>query len=1049
MLSGALSAAKTPDELAQVLVERGVEALEATSGSFARPSGNELEHVARGGQTPASAAHRRTFSTDLASPAAIAFRTRSAQWIESPEDLQSHYPDAAAGSAAGCALPLVLGDRVCGVLTFRFVEPRTFTPAERAFMETFVLHAAQALDRAEVYAREVQARRRLEALGALAEDLSSALTVDDVARVVVDRGMKAEAADTCMIYTFDEQTTTLDLIGDRGCNPELVELLRRLGPESGNPVHATVVHGGELWVETEEEYARLFPTLAKIPVEEPRARAFWSIPLIAEGKAVGLLAMGFYRPRRFPPEERVFVETFTRHCAEALLRARRLDVERGARTVAETLQARLATTLRSIGDAVIATDADGLVTIMNPIAEMLTGWTEREARGRPLDEVFEIIHEQTREPIPSPVDRVLAQGAVVGLANHSVLVQRSTRREIPIDDSGAPIRRDPGGATQGIVLVFRDVTAKKREEARSALLEAATTALTESLDYEITLAEVARLAVPRLADWCTVDVLEEPSAACVGRAAGRRRPWKQLAVAHIDPAKAEFARELGRKYPPDPDATLGIPNVLRTGKSEIYPRITDEILRARAIDEEHLRISLGLKLRSAMIVPLIARGRTLGAMTYVWAESEHTYTKDDLVIAEELAHRCAIAIDNARLYAAEQRARQAADVANRAKDEFLATVSHELRTPLNAIMGWAKMLSSGVLDESKRVRAVDTIDRNAVAMAQLIEDLLDISRIISGKMRLEVQPVDLARVIEAAIESIKPAADAKEIRVNAVLDTSREAPLMGDPTRLQQVVWNLLSNAVKFTSKGGRIDVVLRTTNSEVEIAVTDTGKGIDRHFLPHVFDPFRQEDASHTRSRGGLGLGLAITRQLVELHGGRIEARSEGEGRGSCFLVRLPMAAVSMASRKGSRHPRQIRIDSTFDRPKQLRGVRALVVDDEEDARLLVKAVLEECGCHVILAASAKEGISALATDVPDVLISDIGMPNEDGYDFMRHVRALPAERGGNIPAAALTAYARAEDRRRVLGAGYSMHIPKPVEPAELVAVVVSLTRFSQRLSS
>ena len=373
-------------------------------------------------------------------------------------------------------------------------------------------------------------------------------------------------------------------------------------------------------------------------------------------------------------------------------------------------------------------------------------------------------------------------------------------------------------------------------------------------------------------------------------------------------------------------------------------------------------------------------------------------------------------------------------------------VSHELRTPLNAIMGWAKMMSASGFDEHRRERGLETIERNAVAMAQLIEDLLDVSRMISGKMRLEVQQVDVAGVVEAALESVRPAADARGIHLAAIIDTTVPS-VVGDPTRLQQIAWNLLSNAVKFTSKGGRVDVVLRSVDSWLELRVSDTGKGIAPKFLPHVFDAFRQEDASFTRSRGGLGLGLAITRQLVELHGGRIEAHSEGQGRGATFTVRLPISAVvrRMPTTTG-RSARQIRLDGAFERPPQLAGLRVLVVDDEEDARQLVSLILEDCGCVVRLASNVEDAMSAIAQEVPDVLITDVGMPGQDGFALIRRVRALSPEQGGNVAAAALTAYARAEDRRRLLNAGFSMHLPKPVEPAELVAVVASLTRFAHR---
>ncbi len=1035
-VTAALAAAKTPDEIARIIVHEGVEALRAASAAFVRPRGDYLETVASFGVSDEMLARFRTLSPDAKVPIALAFKRRAPEWVNSEAEFCERYTDVAGfRAAASCALPLMVGDRILGVVGYRFAGPHSFAEHERALIETFASQAAQALERTDLYAREVVARERLEALSKLAQELSSALTEEDVARVVVERGRLASNADMAVIYGLDESSQSFVLVGEHGCPPYMLEHIRTVGPDSGGPFYETLAARKDLWVESTREYTDCLAALANAPVEGPRARAFSSVPLVSEGKTVGLLAMGYFRERRFPPEEREFVRTFSRHCAEALQRARRLEAERTARTLAETAQASLETTLRSIGDAVIATDANGRVSIMNPMAEALTGWSEAAARGRPLHEVFVVVDEASREPLRPSFDEVFARGAVVGLANRAVLMHRDGKREVPIDESIAPIR-GPSGRLDGIVLVFRDVTESKREESRRRFLEEATAALAESLDYEATLAQVAKLAVPRLADWCAVDILEP----------GRHPRPRRVAAAHVDPEKVALVRALRARSPRDEDVRAGVPNVLRTGRSELHPEIADAAFLDVAYAEEQARLARALQPRSVMIVPLAARGRTLGAMTYAWAESGSTYTKEDLAFAEELGRRCGLAIENARLYAAEQRARESADVANRAKDEFLATVSHELRTPLNAIMGWAKLLSSGRLDEERRARAIETIDRNAVAMAQLIEDLLDISRIITGKMRLEVQPVDLARVIEAAIESVKPAADAKEIAITSTLDRSAASTLMGDPTRLQQVVWNLLSNAVKFTDKGGRIDVVMRPCDSEIEISVTDSGKGIDPTFLPHVFDAFRQEDASNTRARGGLGLGLAITKQLVELHGGQIEAKSDGEGRGSRFVVRLPAHSGAPAVDERATSPRRVHVERSFERPEQLVGIRVLVVDDEEDARFLVRAVLEACGCRVSLATSAEAALEAIQAEPPDVLVSDIAMPREDGYDLIRKVRSLPPERGGNVPAAAITAYARAEDRRRALDAGYSMHIPKPIEPAELVAVVASLLRFGKR---
>jgi CheY-like chemotaxis protein len=385
-------------------------------------------------------------------------------------------------------------------------------------------------------------------------------------------------------------------------------------------------------------------------------------------------------------------------------------------------------------------------------------------------------------------------------------------------------------------------------------------------------------------------------------------------------------------------------------------------------------------------------------------------------------------------------ARNEAERANRLKDEFLATVSHELRNPLNAILGWAHMLRLGKLTPANAERAVETIYRNAKSQAQLVADLLDVSRIISGKLRLDVRPVDLISIINAAIDSIRPAADAKTIRLQATLDPAA-CSISGDADRLQQIVWNLLTNAVKFTPKGGRIQVKLQRVDSHVDIIVSDSGVGISKEFLPHVFDRFRQGDASTTRIHGGLGLGLSIVHQLVDLHGGSVAVHSEGEGKGATFTINLPSASVvSNQKELDSAPPANAEEITTFDGLPSLQGLKVLVVDDEADTRELIAEVLKEVGSEVITARSVEEALIALEKHKPDILISDLGMPNEDGYSLISKVRALAAEQGGHIPAAALTAYARAEDRMRVLRAGFQFHLPKPVDSAELVTVVASL---------
>ncbi|HEU4593671.1 MAG TPA: ATP-binding protein [Pyrinomonadaceae bacterium] len=380
-----------------------------------------------------------------------------------------------------------------------------------------------------------------------------------------------------------------------------------------------------------------------------------------------------------------------------------------------------------------------------------------------------------------------------------------------------------------------------------------------------------------------------------------------------------------------------------------------------------------------------------------------------------------------------------AEAANRTKDEFLATMSHELRTPMTAILGWTHLLRTSAFGVAESAHALDIIERNAHMQTKLIDDLLDISRIITGKLRLEVRPVDLGAVVEAAVEATRPAAEAKSLRLHSLVDP-HAGPVSGDPDRLQQVVWNLLTNAVKFTPKGGRVQVRLERVNSHAELIVSDSGQGISAEFLPHVFDRFRQADGATTRTHGGLGLGLAIVRQLVELHGGTVAAESEGEGRGSTFVVQLPlMAARRELDDSARRHPTaggRISLDSM----PSLAGLRILVVDDEADARDLLRELLERCGAEVTTAESASAALEAIGRSRPDVLISDIGMPGEDGYALIQKVRAAEDSSAARIPAIALTAYARAEDRVRALSAGFHVHVPKPIEPVELIVVVASL---------
>ena len=435
--------------------------------------------------------------------------------------------------------------------------------------------------------------------------------------------------------------------------------------------------------------------------------------------------------------------------------------------------------------------------------------------------------------------------------------------------------------------------------------------------------------------------------------------------------------------------------------------------------------------QAVRISPLSHDGRVIGTLTIIEDVTERVAREAELQAQVE---------ERSRLLSSEKLARNEAERANRLKDEFLATISHELRNPLNAILGWAHMMRLGKLTAANIERAVETIYRNAKSQSQLVADLLDVSRIISGKLRLDVRTVDLISIVTAAVDSIRPAAEAKSIRLHTMLDPAA-GPISGDADRLQQIVWNLLTNAVKFTPKGGRIQVKVQRINSHVEIEVSDSGVGISKEFLPYVFDRFRQADASSTRLHGGLGLGLSIVHQLVDLHGGTVRVHSEGEGTGATFTINLPfVGVVTNPQEPEAVHPTHSDELLAFDGLPSLQGLRILVVDDEPDTRELIQEVLKECGADVITSNSAAEALTAIEQHHPDILISDLGMPDEDGYSLISKIRALPAEQGGLIPAAALTAYARAEDRMRVLRSGFQFHLPKPVDSAELVTVVASL---------
>lgn len=443
---------------------------------------------------------------------------------------------------------------------------------------------------------------------------------------------------------------------------------------------------------------------------------------------------------------------------------------------------------------------------------------------------------------------------------------------------------------------------------------------------------------------------------------------------------------------------------------------------------------------SSLVVPMSVMNRIVGTVD-IQSYNIAAYKEEHSTAIRMAANLAAVAIENVRLFEHENKARMMAEESNRMKDEFLATVSHELRTPLTSIIGWAHLLSSGALDREAAVRAIETIERNAKSQAQIIDDILDVSRIITGKLHFTAEAIELAEVVEQAINAVRPAAEAKQIQLETIFG-EQPAPVSGDANRLQQVVWNLLANAVKFTPAGGRVQARLERTSSHVEITISDTGEGIAPEFLPYVFDRFRQADASTTRQHGGLGLGLSIVRHLVELHGGTVQVESLGEGLGASFKVRLPLLGGRTATPPATTarlHPITGSTTQSGNQP-QLAGLHVLVVEDEADTRAMIQAILEDRGARVTAVESASEALQAIERQKPDVMVSDIGMPLMDGYELMRKVKEMESARKNIFPAVALTAYARDEDRERSLAAGYQIHLPKPVEPSDLIKAIAQL---------
>jgi signal transduction histidine kinase/PAS domain-containing protein len=769
---------------------------------------------------------------------------------------------------------------------------------------------------------------------------------------------------------------------------------------------------------------------SNLPKEEGLPAA-WSMPIMSSnGRVLGTIRTYFREPREPAERERQVVELLCRTAALAIER-------RSAEEAARSSGARM--------ELVVRGAEVGVWYCPLPFDKLI--WDDRvkahfhlpSDADVTLDTFYERLHPDDREPTRAAIARSIESREPYDVDYRTVSVDGTKQKWIRavgrafFDATGHPVRFD------GVTV---DVTARKATEE----------ALRRHVEGGAGVSSV-NLALATATD---TDVIVQTATDAGTKATGAA--FGAFFYNVVKPSGEQYMlytlsgvpRSAFEKFPMPRNTAVFAPTfngegVVRSADITQDPRYGHNAPR-RGMPEGHLPV------RSYLAVPVKSRsGEVVGGLFFGHPQPG-VFDDESERFAVGVAAQAAIAIDNARLYAqlrhanqqrqalleSEQAARVALEQAGRLKDDFLATLSHELRTPLNAILGWTHLLRRNPDDAVATARGIEVIERNARVQTQLIADLLDISRITSGKLRLDVQRVELPAVIDAALEVVRPAAEAKGVRVQTVIEPIGVA-VHGDPNRLQQIMWNLVANAVKFTPKGGRVQVVLARVNSHVEIRVSDTGEGIAAEFLPHIFERFTQANSSPSREHTGLGLGLALVKQLVEMHGGKVRAASDGVGRGATFIVDLPLAIVHGSAEPAGVHPRAFTAPPEIHEAR-LRGLKLLVVDDEPDALEMTQRVLEEYGAEVMTVGSAAEGLALLDEHTFDVLISDIGMPRRDGYDFIADVR----RRGLRLPAAALTAFARSEDRTRVLLAGFQAHVTKPVEPAELLATIVSLTNRS-----
>jgi PAS domain S-box-containing protein len=683
---------------------------------------------------------------------------------------------------------------------------------------------------------------------------------------------------------------------------------------------------------------------------------------------------------------------------------------------------RLAAIVESSDDAIVSKDLNGIVTSWNRASERMFGYTAEEMIGQSIRRII-------------PADRQSEEDDVVGhirrgekVDHFETIRQRKDGSTLPISLTVSPIL-DDRGVVVGASKIARDISDRKQAEIERARLLALAE---QNATITNTLNDVGAAVASALDREAVVQKVIDAATLLTGARFGAflynlvddRGESQTLYTISGAPRDAFSSLPISRN-------TAVFEPTFRGATAVRSDDITSDPSYGQN-SPYHGMPGGDLPVRSYLAIPVKTRtGEPLGGLFFGHPDAGR-FTADHERIASGIASWASVALENARLY------RTALD-ASRLKDEFLATLSHELRTPLNAILGYARMMRSGMLPPEKFPRAVETIERNAASLTVIVEDVLDVSRIISGKLRLNVQQIDVQALVRASVEAVLPDAEAKEITIDSALNQDTGS-ISGDPERLQQVVWNLLSNAVKFTERGGEVHVVLERVGPNVQLTVRDTGVGIAPEFLPHIFERFRQGDAGLTRQRGGLGLGLAIARQLVEMHGGTIVGASDGQGTGSAFPVTLPRT-MRRAAPAGRDDPASRPHAADRRRFPDLRGVRVLAVDDDADALAMVRDILESAGASVTTSQSGAQALRSLEETCPDVLVADLSMPSMDGFELIATLRRASDQKLRNLPAAALTAYARSEDRMRALRSGFNLHLAKPIDPAALIAAVVSLS--------